>query len=113
MEYKEYVQLFEDIIRNKYVQPPYDNPKYLNYAQLNFSRMSRWQKTLQLDKALVNELGKISTRQQWIIIVEPWCGDAAPTLPFLIRLAAQNPLIAYDLQLRDQAPFLINAYLTN
>jgi hypothetical protein len=31
----------------------------------------------------------------------------------LIQLAELNQLILYDLQLRDQEPFLINSYLTN
>jgi hypothetical protein len=75
--------------------------------------MNRWWKTLQLDEDLVNELKKITGLQKWIIIVEPWCGDAAPVLPFLIRLAEQNPHIQYDLLLCDQEPFLINSYLTN
>lgn len=51
-------------------------------------------------------------RQHWIIIKEAWCGDAAHSLPFLIRLTEVNPLITYELQLRDTAPFLINSYLT-
>jgi hypothetical protein len=113
MDYQQYVKLFEEIINSKKPEPPYTDPNYLRYAKLNYSRMNRWQKTLQLEEGLVNELKKINRFQKWIILVEPWCGDAAPILPFLVRLAEQNPLIQYDLQLRDQEPFLINSYLTN
>jgi hypothetical protein len=113
MNYQSYLNLFEKIINSASPEPPYTDPQYLKYAKLNFSRMNRWQKTLQLNEDLVTEVKKISELQKWIIIVEPWCGDAAPILPFLIRLAEQNPRIQYDLQLRDQEPFLINSYLTN
>ena len=34
-------------------------------------------------------------------------------LPFIARLAEENPRIILDIQLRDQPPFLIEQYLTN
>lgn len=113
MDYQTYLKICEHIITSETPPPPYNDALYLKYAKLNFSRMNRWHKTLQLDEDLVQEVKKINEPQKWIIIVEPWCGDAAPTLPFLVRLAEQNPLVQYDVQLRDQEPFLINAYLTN
>ena len=113
MDYIDYLKLFEKITNSNQPEPPYTDPKYLTYAKLNYSRMNRWQKTLQLNEDLVNELKKINSAQQWIILAEPWCGDAAPTVPFLVKLAEQNPLIQYDLQLRDEEPFLINSYLTS
>jgi hypothetical protein len=75
--------------------------------------MNRWLKTMQMDAELVYMLKNLDERQHWIIIIEPWCGDVAHTLPFLVRLAKGSPMISYDLQLRDSEPFLINAYLTN
>src|SRR5690606_37230624 len=48
----------------------------------------------------------------WFVITEPWCGDAAHSVPF-IQLAAQlNPLITVEYELRDSEPFRINDYLT-
>lgn len=113
MDYNKYIALFDDILGGKSTDPHYSDPKYLDYTKLNHSRMNRWQKTLQLDDELVSQIKKIHSAQEWIIIAEHWCGDAAPTVPFLVRLAHENPLIKYDLQLRDQEPFLINSYLTN
>ena len=112
MNYSEYTALFEEIIKSERPQPPYDNPDYLEYTRLNFSRMTRWNKTLQLNEELVNRLKGLDRRQHWIIIVEPWCGDVAHSLPFLVRLAEQSPMVSYELQLRDSEPFLINSYLT-
>ncbi len=67
-------------------------------------------KTMQLNEKLVEMLKSYDERQHWKIITEAWCGDAAHTLPFLVRLAEINPSITYELQLRDTAPFLINSY---
>jgi Thioredoxin len=113
MNNQEFLRLFDEILQSDNPQPPYDNPAYLEYTRLNQSRMNRWMRTMQLDEELIKELKNISRRQHWIIIVEPWCGDVAHSLPFLIQLAEQSPLISYDLQLRDSEPFLINSYLTN
>lgn len=113
MTFQEYVQLFDDILASNTPQPPYNKPDYLHYTRLNLSRMNRWLKTMQLDEDVVNMLKNMNERQHWMIIVEPWCGDVSHSLPFLVRLAEQSPMITYDLQLRDSEPFLINTYLTN
>lgn len=113
MNYVAYQQLCEAIVSAQNPQPPYTNPVYMHYAKLNVSRMNRWWRDLELSETLSNYLKDLSSAQTWIIIAEPWCGDAAPAIPFLVKLAELNPLIQYDIQLRDSAPFLIEQYLTN
>jgi hypothetical protein len=113
MNFIAYQQLFLDILDNPNPPAPYDNPDYLNYTKLNWSRQERWLKTGVLNDELVTIIQFIGKKQIWIIITEPWCGDAAHTLPFLHRLSELNPLIQVDYQLRDSEPFLINQYLTN
>lgn len=113
MNYQTYLQVFDEILSASNPLPPYDNADYLEYTRLNHTRMKRWTKTLQLDDELVELIKRIKEKQHWIVIVEPWCGDVAPSLPFILRLIEQNPLLSYDLQLRDSEPFLINDYLTN
>ena len=113
MNYTVYKQLFEQILNGPDPQPPYNKAAYQTYTKLNYSRMNRWDKTLHLDERLVEKLSHLTQPQHWIIITEPWCGDAAHSLPFLIRMTEQTPLITYELQQRDSEPFLINSYLTN
>ena len=112
MDFQAYLTLFEEIANSVNPQSPYDKPNYLDYTKLNLSRMMRWMKTMQLDETLVEVIKNIDKKQHWIIIVEPWCGDVAHSLPFLVRLAEQSPCITYDLHLRDSEPFIINSYLT-
>lgn len=66
-----------------------------------------------LSEDLVNYVRTFDQPHTWIVITEPWCGDAAPMLPYIARLADENPLITLDIQFRDQPPFLIEQYLTN
>lgn len=113
MNYKQYQDLFDEILNQLHPSAPYDNNEYLAYVKINQARMKRWDKTLRLSAELLDELKSIDKKQQWIIITEPWCGEAAHIVPFLIKMADQSEFISYDLQLRDSAPFLISAYLTN
>lgn len=113
MNYKDYHQYCERVLAASAPVAPYTDPMYLKYAKLNVSRMNRWSKELVLNEELVNIVRAISFPQSWIMIAEPWCGDAAPAIPFIVQLAELNPLIQYEIHLRDQEPFLINQYLTN
>ncbi len=110
MNYTGYKQLFEEILANPSY---YSKESYMEYTRLNRSRMKRWDKLLVLDEKLSTILKAITSPQKWIIITEPWCGDAAHVIPFLVRMTELNELISYDIQLRDSEPFLIDSYLTN
>lgn len=113
MNYHEYIHLFDTILTSEYPQTPYDKPAYINYVKLNQSRMSRWTRNLDLQPDLIDALNDLEEPQHWIIITEPWCGDAAHSVPFLVAIAEKSPKITYEIQLRDSVPFLINDYLTN
>lgn len=113
MNYADYLQYTQHLLSGSNYPPPYDKPAYLKYTRLGHSRMKRWDRSLILHENLVNHVRSIDQPQTWIVITEPWCGDAAPMLPFIARLAEENPQILLDIQLRDQPPFLIDKYLTN
>lgn len=113
MNFQEYHAYFESILNAAEKQAPYDNPDYLDYTKLNLSRMNRWFKTGKLSDEMLEVIQKIDAPQQWIVITEPWCGDAAHNIPFIEMAARQNPLITVSYVLRDTAPYLIDQYLTN
>jgi hypothetical protein len=113
MKYQSYLDIFDEVLNGRLTSAPYNDPNFIEYTRLNHARMLRWEKTLTLNPELSEVIKNIQQPQQWIIISEPWCGDAATALPFLIRLAEINPIITYDIHLRDEEPFLINSYLTN
>lgn len=113
MDFANYLLIFEHIINNPEPPAPYNNPDYLNYARLNWSRQQRWFKTGVITPGMRDAMARITQPQHWVIITEPWCGDAAHNIPFLEMLAALNPLVTTEYQLRDAEPFLIQQYLTN
>lgn len=113
MNYTEYLQLFKQILSSDNPQSPYDSPDFLNYTKLNDSRVKRWNKTMVIQDDFKQLLQKLKKKQHWIIITEPWCGDASHIVPFLVKFSELSTAISYELQLRDSEPFLIENYLTN
>lgn len=113
MTFQAYLDQFEGILKSDAPNAPYNDADFFNYAKLNWSRMNRWVKHGIIQADLEAAINDIRSPQNWIVITEPWCGDAAHIVPFLARLAELNPLVTIDFQLRDSAPFLIDNYLTN
>lgn len=113
MTFEAFMQLSQASIESTNPQPPYDDPEYVSYGKLNMSRMNRWLKTYQPTEEAKQQIEQINEPQTWIVITEPWCGDAAHIVPIIYLLSELNSLIHLDIQLRDQEPFLINDYLTN
>lgn len=115
MTFQEYFSDFETIVNTPLDEQnaPYDNPDYIDYTKLNWSRMNRWLKKGKLSEGLKSIIHQINRSQQWIVITEPWCGDAAHSVPFIELASRENPLISITYELRDNEPFRINEYLTN
>lgn len=110
---EEYTDLFDQILSGDYREGLYEKEEYLNYVKMNQTRMKRWKKTLLIPDELKQQIKKISEPQTWTVITEPWCGDAAHNIPFIIALAECNPRIELRFVLRDVFPEWIENYLTN
>ncbi len=113
MDFQSYLQYFREITEGISTLKPYDEPHYKDYTKLNFSRMNRWLKTGVVNESLVNLIKNIKAPQTWITITEPWCGDAAHSVPFIHLISELSPLINAEYELRDSPPFRIEKYLSN
>lgn len=113
MTFTDYQELFKQILEGTITDKPYDDPHYLDYVKLNFSRQNRWLKTGKLTSDTISTIQSINKKQTWLLITEPWCGDASHIVPFIVMMAELNPLIHVNLQLRDSEGSEIDKYLTN
>ncbi|MEI5984005.1 thioredoxin family protein [Sphingobacterium sp. PU5-4] len=114
MNFDEYLSYFEDILTNTENHEAYSNDAdYLNYTKLNWSRMTRWLKKFEPSEEMKNCIQQIKDPQHWIVITEPWCGDAAHSVAQIYQIVKDNEFIDLDIQLRDTEPYLIDEYLTN
>jgi hypothetical protein len=103
-------QSYQDIF-NQTTNPPYEE-SLMDYMKLNQSRHDRWMKKGELLSETTEHLAAISEPQTWVLISEPWCGDAAHITPFIFKMAKMNPAIRLEVQLRDSESEIEN-YLTN
>jgi len=113
MTFQEYLSYTSRILSGELEHAPYNDPAYFEYTKLNLSRMKRWLKTGAILPEMEELLTAITARQTWLVITEPWCGDAAHTLPFIYLLSKLNKKIELRIELRDSEPNRIEKYLTN
>jgi hypothetical protein len=115
MDFTTYLSYFRNLLEYKLETLPvlYQDPAYFEYTKLNWSRQSRWMKTGKLAENIVSKIKAIQTPQNWIVITEPWCGDASHIVPFIELMSRENELITVSYELRDTEPTRIDNYLTN
>lgn len=92
MDFTAYQEIFQQILNTPNPPVPYQDPDFLNYVKLNWSRQQRWLKTGILNEELASIIESIRGKQYWTIITEPWCGDSAHIMPFLHRLSELKSL---------------------
>lgn len=85
----------------------------LHYTRLNLSRMKRWESKGELLEETKAAIKNIKTKQEWIVLTEAWCGDAAHSISFISKMADLNPNIELKIKLRDENLDLMDQYLTN
>lgn len=114
LTYDEYMNMTEKQINETDTALLNDQEKEtFEYTKLNLQRSSRIEKHYQVSEELKNEIQKIDKPQLWMVITENWCGDSAQNLPYLAKMAEQNPNIYFRIILRDQNTDIMNLYLTN
>jgi len=112
MEYSQYNLLFKQLVEEGRTTGEQTLEK-IEYTKLNFSRTKRLDKTAHIPEQYVDDFKDISPKQTWLVISEPWCGDAAQTLPFLNKLASLSEHIDLKIVLRDENLELMDQFLTN
>ena len=113
MNLAEYEKQFDDILEGRNNNYPYDSDEYMNYVKMSKARIRRWRKTGKLIPELTERIENIDQALDWILITEPWCGDAAHSHVFIQKLADLNPKISLSIQNRDAEGSEIDNYLTN
>lgn len=112
MDYTQYNLLFKQLVDEDRSTGEPDQEK-IDYTKLNFSRTKRLDKTARISAEQAEVFENISAKQTWLVISEPWCGDAAQTLPFLNKITELSENIDLKIVLRDENLELMDQFLTN
>jgi hypothetical protein len=113
MSYNGYMQLSEQLVAEERTSGPNQSAPYVHYTKLNFQRMKRLNKTVEVPAQLTKLLQQKATNWRWMTITEPWCGDAAQCVPVIEKLALAAGGVETLYILRDEHPTVMDAYLTN
>lgn len=113
MDYRSYRKLLNDLFEEGKTTGTNHSESMMNYAKLNLQRMKKWDKIAKLSDELLLQLSKIKKKQDWIVLTEGWCGDAAQNLPVINKIAEASEYVTLRLLLRDENLDVMDCYLTN
>lgn len=111
--YAEYRSLIDSLLLQGKTTGTNHSQAYLDYTRMNVQRMKRHDKTDRLSEALTAAVRAIREPQYWVLLTEAWCGDAAQTVPFIAKVAAESPFIHLELILRDEHLDVMDRFLTD
>jgi hypothetical protein len=110
--WEEYLSLHEKLVENKGTTGPVQNEEMAHYTMLNLQRSKRVLKQLKLDTEIVQTISQLPP-QKWVLITEPWCGDASQSVPAIASFAKASSNIELKLILRDENLEIMDMFLTN
>jgi hypothetical protein len=90
----------------------YRNEKMLRYTKENINRMDHILQTINIQSKLYNAMTAISTDLIWVVLTEPWCGDASQVVPVLYTIAGCSEHISFRIVQSDAYPEVLTDYLT-
>ena len=109
--YPAYHQLMAELVQHQKTERY--NETLINYTRMNIIRMERLDKTTKIQAATAAFIEQIAQPLHFLILTEPWCGDAAQIIPVINKITALNPKLALSFLLRDQNLDLMDQYLTD
>lgn len=113
ISYPDYRHMVDELASNGQTSGREQKEALINYTLLSSKRLKRWDKTFKIPTEFVSRIKAWDRPIVWLVLTESWCGDAAPTMPVMNKVAELNPNIELKILLRDEHPGLMNLFLTH
>ena len=113
LSYKDYRSFVDQLATSGDTTGETKSESLIGYTQLNSRRMKRWDKTLKFSEDQIARIRAFDGQVLWLVITESWCGDAAPSIPVMHKMAGLNPGITLCVVMRDEHPELMDHFLTD
>jgi hypothetical protein len=111
--YPDYRDHLSELLAMGKTTGPNQSDFYVQFTQLNQSRMDRLDKRDRFIPEMVELLGQLKSPILMLAITEGWCGDAAQIIPLFYHLTKTSDQLDIKLVLRDEHPDLMNQFLTD
>jgi hypothetical protein len=112
MDWQSYIQLWQTLLAQGKTTGSNHSEAMVDYTRLNLQRSKRWMKSYTPSTTLIDAC-RASKAMIWLVLTEPWCGDAAHNIPPMVKMAEQNEGINLRFLLRDEHPDLMDHFLTD
>ena len=113
ISYEDYRKMAEDLVDQKKTTGPNQSEEMVHYTMLNHKRMERLDKTINLTDLTKSNFQSLKGDYIWLVISEPWCGDASQIVPVFSAIANLSPSIEIKIVLRDENPVLMDKFEIN
>ena len=113
MDYQAYRELMAAQAESGETSGPIQNENLANYTKINHSRSSRLDKKTELKPLVEERIKMVRQPQNWLVITETWCGDAAQILPILNKMTEASEFIEMSTIWRDENLDLMDRHLSN
>ena len=113
MSMQDYKSLTKSLVDEKSTTGDNKSAFMVEYTALNWKRMQRIEKTVNIIPEVQQAFKECNQKMTWLVLTEPWCGDAAHSVPVLFKLSELSPNITFKLILRDENLEIMDQFLTN
>jgi hypothetical protein len=113
MSFDDYMDLTRKIIAAPAADSIYQNESTHRYTISNLKRMQKVLDNIFINQKLYNQLSELKEEWVWIVLSEPWCGDASWGTPALYVISTSSDLIEFKILLRDEHPDIMKRYQTD
>jgi hypothetical protein len=111
--FDQYYQLVQNLVDEKKTTGLTQSEMLAHNTKLNFQRLKRIIKTLQLSHKIKQTIFEIESEMLWIVVVEAWCGDVPQHLPYFNAISEFSDKVRLKVILRDENPEIMDRFLTN
>lgn len=85
----------------------------IEYTRVNQRRMKKWRKIYKTSSDWLEAVKKLDRKEDWILLTESWCGDAAQNISQINNMAEVSDKIDLKILYRDENLELMDQFLTN
>ena len=112
VSYPDYREMVNQLALEGRSTGPNQTEALANYTILNDRRMKRFDKTVKLSDETISNIENIDRPLILLVLTESWCGDAAPALPVMNKVAELSDVVDLNIDFNEKINYIIDFALS-